>query len=181
MPGDATTNHVPAARPGRRQASATAPRASAPDAVAVVRDLARAGQHAQAVDIVTVALIAPGGDEYTHLALLELRAESLTAQGEVDRALTDAKAMVAIAEASGRPDLQAQALNCLSRVQLSSGGIDAAVTTAGQALKRGAAQPQEAVDRDLSAQSRGGANAHAQRRHRRGKCPCRDADVRSAR
>jgi tetratricopeptide (TPR) repeat protein len=111
------------------------PRAPASEAIANARDLARAGQHAQAVDIVSKALPHVKSDADASLALLEMRAESLTALGEVDRALTDAKAMLAIAEWSAQPNLQAQALNCLSRVQLSSGGIVAAVTTAGQALQ----------------------------------------------
>ena len=63
--------------------------------------------------------------------------------------------------ASGRPDLQAQALNCLSRVQASSGGIDAAVTTAGAGTQAARRSRKKAVDRDLSAESRDGADAHA--------------------
>ena len=135
MTADTAGNPARAARPGRRRARAAAPRAAAPEAIAVARDLAQAGQHAQAVDIASSALAHAKSDADASLALLELRAESLVAQGEVDRALADAKAMLAIAESSGRPSLQAQALNCLSRVHLSSGGIDAAVTTAAQALK----------------------------------------------
>src|SRR5512144_2214663 len=91
-----------------RERSATVARA-----ITAARELAWAGQHASAIDIVTAALAAPGSDEASRLALLELRGESLSAQGEVDGALVDAKAMLAIAAGSGRPDLQAQALNCL--------------------------------------------------------------------
>ena len=123
-----------ATRRAREPSRTHAPIGSAANAITAARDLAWAGQHAPAIDIVTAALTAKGCDDVARLALLELRAESLTAHGEVDRALADAKAMLAVAEASGRPDLQAQALNCLSRVQLSSGGIDAAVTTAEQAV-----------------------------------------------
>ena len=59
---------------------------------------------------------APKSDADASLALLELRAESLIALGEVDRALADAEAMLALAERSGRR-LHAQALICLARVQ----------------------------------------------------------------
>src|SRR6185369_1158492 len=122
-------NPALAARSRRRRARTATPRAAAPEAIAVARDLAQAGRHAQAVDISSSALGHAKPDADASLALLELRAESLTALGEVDRALADAKAMLAIAESSGRPHLQAQALNCLSRVQLSSGGINAAAAT----------------------------------------------------
>ena len=107
---------------------------SSVDAIAAARDLAWAGQHASAIDVVTAALPRTDIDDAGRLGLLELRAESLSAQGEVDRALADAETMVVAAERSGRPELEAQALNCLSRVQAFSGGIDAAVATAGRAL-----------------------------------------------
>jgi len=100
-----------------------------------VRDLAWAGQHTQAVELATTALAAAGLNAALMLDLLELRAESLAAQGNIDRTREDAEAMLAIAERSGEAVLQAQALNCLARVRAFSGGIDAAVKTAEHAVK----------------------------------------------
>jgi hypothetical protein len=73
------------------------------DAITAARDLAWAGQHASAIDVATAALAAGAGEDGPRLGLLELRAESLSAQGEVDRALADAETMVAIAERGASP------------------------------------------------------------------------------
>ena len=102
--------------------------------VRAAREMAWAGQHAAAIDCVTRALPAVARDAELRIALLDLRAESLVAQGDVDRALDDAKAMIAIAEQSGRAKLQALALRCLTDVQALSGGLETAVATAKRAL-----------------------------------------------
>ncbi|HET7033661.1 MAG TPA: hypothetical protein VFJ48_11090, partial [Casimicrobiaceae bacterium] len=99
-------------------------------AIAAARDFAWSGQHARTIDVATDALAANDSTDESRIALLELRAESLTAQGDIDRALDDAEAMVAIADRSKKAALQAQALSCLGRVQLASGGIAAAIETA---------------------------------------------------
>ncbi len=109
--------------------------ASTDGAVGATRDLAWVGQHEQAIERATAALASAANDPASQLTLLGLRAESLVARGDVDRALGDAHAMLAIAEQSGRANLQARALYCLSRVQAFSGGIDAAVKTAELAAK----------------------------------------------
>ncbi|HLW13097.1 MAG TPA: GAF domain-containing protein [Casimicrobiaceae bacterium] len=98
------------------------------------REMAWAGQHAAAIDCVTRALPAAARDAELRIALLDLRTESLVAQGDVDRALDDANAMLAIAEQSGRAKLQAIALHCLTDVQAFSGGLETAVATAERAL-----------------------------------------------
>src|SRR5258705_2287570 len=91
-----------ATRRAREPSRTQVPFDSTVNTITAARDLAWAGQHAPVIDIATVALLAQGCDDVARLALLELRAESLTAQGDVDRALADAKSMVVIAEASGR-------------------------------------------------------------------------------
>src|SRR5438874_10158191 len=93
MAADMSTNHAPAVRPARRRASTGTISASVAEAIAIARDFARAGQHAQAVDIVSDALAQANSDADASLSLLELRAESLVAAGEMDRALGDAEAM----------------------------------------------------------------------------------------
>ena len=123
-----------AAPRARRSNAASAPSLSAAEAVKAARDLAWTGQHAQAIEAASTALAAPACDDASRLALLDLRVESFVAQGEVDRAREDAEAMLAIAERSGEAGLRAQALNCLTRVQLSSGDFDAAVKVAGRAV-----------------------------------------------
>ncbi len=135
MPADMATGHAPARRPTRRRAGVAAPRVSADEAIATARDLARAGQHAQAVDAVSKALAHVKPDVDASLSLLELRAESLSAIGEVDRALADAEAMRALGERSGRPDLLSRALIGLARTQVLSSDIGTAGKTAELALK----------------------------------------------
>ncbi len=104
-----------------------------PDVLAA-RDMAWTGQHAAAIRRVTHALQA-APDDAVRVALLGVRAESLVAQGDVDPAHDDARAMLAIAEQTGRASLQAQALLCLAHVQAFSGGVWAALATASSALR----------------------------------------------
>ena len=59
-----------------------------------VADLARAGQHAQAIELATEALGAAGLDVAVRLDLLDLRAESFVALGDLERAGADATAML---------------------------------------------------------------------------------------
>ena len=81
----ATTNPTTHRRPGRGAAKqARAPRVR-PDAVLAqdpdvraARDMAWAGQHAAAIDRVTRAMPAAAGDDEVRIALLDLRAESLS-------------------------------------------------------------------------------------------------------
>src|SRR6185369_7774219 len=89
MADDMAVGQSPAQRPGRRRTKAT-PRGQASVAVGIARDLAWTGQHAQAVGIVSEALPHASSDPDASLALLEVRAESLVALGEMDRAFADA-------------------------------------------------------------------------------------------
>ena len=99
-----------------------------------VADLARAGQHAKAIELATTAFAAPRLSVASQIDLLELRAESFIALGEMDRAFADAEAMRTLGKRSGRADLQARALISLSRVQAFSGDLAAAGQTAELAI-----------------------------------------------
>ena len=125
----------PAKRAARRRAPVAAPRAPSSDAISSARDLARAGQHQQAVDVLSKALQRAAAVEDDSLALLELRAESLAALGEMDRAMADAETMQAQSERSGRSDLVARALIVLARLQVLSSNLDVADRTAELAVK----------------------------------------------
>jgi len=135
MPADKVKSPAASARPARGRKRAAPHRASVAEAIGAARDLAWAGQHRQAVDIVTNALAHAKSDADTSIALLALRAESHAALGEMDHALADAKAMRARGERSGRSDLLARALIGLARVQVLSGDIGASGKTAELAVK----------------------------------------------
>ena len=103
--------------------------------IAAARDLAWAGQHAQAVDVASSALTLLGVVAADRLTLLELRAESRIALGEMTLARDDADAMVALTRQSGGAAVEALAMCCLSRVQTQCGEEQAGVVTATNALK----------------------------------------------
>jgi class 3 adenylate cyclase len=63
-----------------------------------VSGLAWAGQHAQAIELATAALAAAGLRVGSRLDLLDLRAESSIAQGDLERAGADADAMLGLAD-----------------------------------------------------------------------------------
>ena len=82
-----------------RRQDATHRRAGKHAAVAErVSDRVWAGQHAQAIKLVTEALAEPGLSVGVQLDLLDLRAESFIAQGELEHASADAQAMLDLAE-----------------------------------------------------------------------------------
>ncbi len=103
------------------------------DSVRRVADLAWAGQQQQAIDKGTAALAAAGLSAEDRIVLLGLRAESLIAVGDLDRALTDAQAMRSLA--AGRAELRAQALCCLALVHMRRGDVAPALVVAKAALK----------------------------------------------
>ncbi len=100
-----------------------------------VGDLARAGQHAQAIELATAELAAPGASVAKRLDLLDLRAESQIAQGDLCRARADAVAMLDLARRVRTAASRARALSCESLVQMRDGDPRAAVRTATAALK----------------------------------------------
>src|SRR6266568_4725844 len=98
-------------KPRRKRAQRSAPpRAGKPAPTAErVRDLAWAGQHAQAIELATEALAAIGLSTQSRLDLLDLRAESYVALGKLDLAAEDAAAMLEVAAAGKSPALKTQA------------------------------------------------------------------------
>src|SRR5438034_6756780 len=78
-------------------AAETRARAAVPTA-GQVGDLAWAGQHAQAIELATTALSTPGLSVGSRLDLLDLRAESFIAQGDLARAGADAEEMLDLAD-----------------------------------------------------------------------------------
>ncbi|MEO8305833.1 MAG: GAF domain-containing protein [Betaproteobacteria bacterium] len=114
---------------------ARAPLIAPAPVIARIGDLAWAGQHQQAIELATSALVAAGPDVALKLDLLDLRAESFVALGDLDRAATDAAAMLELATRSGNPAFKAQALNRKTLVEMRSGLIKASVPTATAALK----------------------------------------------
>ena len=100
--------------------------------IARARELAWTGQHAQAIDLVTQVLSTPKIKPAEQMDLLDLRVESYIAQGKLDLAAKDAKAMVKLAKTAA---LKAQALNRLALVQMRTGDLKVSVKTATSALK----------------------------------------------
>ena len=76
------------------------------------------------------------------LDLLDLRAESFIAQGDLERAAADADAMLDLAERSKNAAFKAQARNRLALAQLRKGELKAALATATAALKAARASKQ---------------------------------------
>ena len=130
------------------------------DIIERARLLAWTGQHAQAIELVTEELSKSDWSRSTpkwgqsdsrkadyQSALLDLRAESYIAQGRLDLAAKDAKAMMKLAKVSRvanptykgksgyQPDLHAKALNRKALVQMRMGDLKTAVNTATNALK----------------------------------------------
>jgi len=123
---------------GRRGAARGSDRLSEADrsgAVLRVRDLAWAGQQAKAIEEATRALSEPGLSVASQLDLLDQRAESCVALGDLDRAGADVAAMQALAESEHGAALEALALNRTVIVQLYRGQAAAAFETAKAALK----------------------------------------------
>jgi GAF domain-containing protein/CheY-like chemotaxis protein len=100
-----------------------------------VGDLAWAGQHAQAIELATAALATTALTVADRLDLLDLRAESFIAQGDLARAGADAAEMLDLANRAKTAGPKAQARNRLSLVQMRGGDLKGALATANAALK----------------------------------------------
>ena len=122
-------------RAGAESAAKTASASRASPTAEAISDLAWAGQHAQAIELATAALAATGANVADRLELLDLRAESHVAQGELDRASADAQTMLDLANAARTAAPKAQALNRKALVQMRQGDTEPAVATAAMALK----------------------------------------------
>jgi GAF domain-containing protein/CheY-like chemotaxis protein len=120
---------------GTRGKGAARPRA-APQTAAreQVAELAWAGRHERAVELATAALETRGLDAAARLELLDLRAESLIALGDVTRAGSDAEAMLALARSARKSALLAQALDRRAFVEICRGETRLALETAAEAI-----------------------------------------------
>src|SRR4029453_2058605 len=130
MPG--SQKKATARRPSRSLKPAASPRAGAASASVTeqVSELARSGQHAKAIDLAPAKLKAAGLAVSSRLDLLDLRAESYIALGELTRAGDDAETMLAAARAARNPPFVAQALARRAFVEIRSGKARDAIPTA---------------------------------------------------
>ena len=110
-----------------------APSGASPDPTATLAELAWTGQHAQAIDVASQALAAPRLSVVRSVALLDRRAESRLALGQLAAAEADAAQMLALAAA--RPALQIVALNRQAAVLLRRGASQPALRVANQAVQ----------------------------------------------
>ena len=111
-----------------------------------VAELASAGQHAQAIELATAALAKTGIDPASKIDLLDLRAESFVAMGDLAQAGADATAMFEQARRARNPARLAQALNRSAYVQTRKGDWSAAIENANAALKAARESKQVALE-----------------------------------
>ena len=114
-------------------------------AIQAARDLAWAGQHAQAITLCTQTLAGEAIPPARHVELLDLRAESLIAAGRFPDAATDAAAMVALARATQEPALALLALNRKAVVLMRMGDNRTAVRVATKAVALARKTQQQAL------------------------------------
>ena len=113
-----------------------------------MNELARSGQHHKAIEVATAKLAAAKLASSDRLDLLDARAESYIALGDLDRAAADAQAMLELAKRARKPALLAQALNRRAYVDIRTGRSRDAVATADAALhaaRRSKDSPLEAM------------------------------------
>ena len=108
-------------------------RSASSSIAAQVRELAWAGQHAQAIEHCSQALQGKRLAAAARIELLDLRAQSFIAQGRFADAALDARAMQALAAQQGQAADQSSAHICLAMAQMRQGDVNAALTTATQA------------------------------------------------
>ncbi len=100
-----------------------------------IADLAWAGQQEQAIAVATAALKRKSASVDLRMTLLDLRAESFIAVGDLERASTDAAAMNALAKREGDAESQARALCREAIVRMRKGDLRSALAAAAAALK----------------------------------------------
>ena len=105
-----------------------------PQALAAARDLAWTGQHAQAIECCGHALAARQITPAQRMDLLDLRAESLIAEGRFADAAHDAAAMLSLARAHKQSALEVRALNRHALVLMRRGQIKPALDVATRAV-----------------------------------------------
>ncbi|MBK6863307.1 MAG: hypothetical protein IPG91_06830 [Ideonella sp.] len=99
-----------------------------------VAALAWAGRQAEVVAAADTALAAAGTGATERFELLELRAESLVALGDLARADADAEALKALARRERNVAMTARAQHCAALVQMRGGDAAAALKTARRAV-----------------------------------------------
>jgi signal transduction histidine kinase/DNA-binding response OmpR family regulator len=104
------------------------------EAITTARDLAWTGRHTQAIDHCTLAMQNSELDAAQRMDLLDLRADSLVANGRFPEAATDAGSMLSLAQRNKAPELIVQALNRQALVSMRLGDTDAAVQAATRAV-----------------------------------------------
>ena len=124
--------------------------AAALDVLEQARDAAWNGKHARALELCTQLLAQSNLDIAAQLDALDVRAESYIAQGQLDHAERDARAMVRMAKGNRKSKIEilkftAQALNRLALVQMRMGELQTAVKTATRALKAAQQSKQQAL------------------------------------
>ena len=119
----------------KRVSAAGSPPPGDEPAARQVFDLAWRGEHEMAIEQATRALQAKGLTDPERLELLDLRSESLIAQGHLDRAAEEAAQMVKLAKAAKSDALLAQALGRQAVVQMRLGDHEAATVNAARSLK----------------------------------------------
>jgi signal transduction histidine kinase/DNA-binding response OmpR family regulator/HPt (histidine-containing phosphotransfer) domain-containing protein len=100
-----------------------------------IADLAWAGRHAEAIVQASLALEPVKQDLGQRLALLDLRSESLIAEGRFVDAATDADQMLSLAVAHRLPTQRVQALSRKALVLMRQGAVQPAVEAAMQAVR----------------------------------------------
>ncbi len=103
-------------------------------AARAVAALAWAGRQQDAIAAADAALAAPGLDAGERFDLLDLRAESHIAQGNLKCAAADAAAMKALAHRERSAAFETRALQCEAMVQMRTGDAAAALQTARRAV-----------------------------------------------
>ncbi|HKE41330.1 MAG TPA: GAF domain-containing protein [Casimicrobiaceae bacterium] len=126
----------PTRRPTKRGATQEPAQLEA-DVVARIRDLAWIGQHEDAIALCTQALGDGSGKTLpaVQMDLLDLRAESLIARGQLERAAQDADAMLELAIRERSAALKARALNRKAIVNMRRGNLTVALEIAAAGAK----------------------------------------------
>src|SRR5262249_8103610 len=121
----------PARRPTTKHRTSRKPALPDANVVSGIRELAGTGQHAAAIEQCTQALAAQDGMRVgVQMDLLDLRAESLVAMGEMAHAARDADAMVELATRETSAALKAKALNRKAVVNMRQGNLTRALEIA---------------------------------------------------
>ena len=108
---------------------------TADEMLARARELAWTGRHEPAIELCTRALADIGAPSVSaRMDLLDVRAESNIAMGQLDSAAADAGSMVSLARGQA-PALKAQALNRRALVEMRQGELKRALATSATALK----------------------------------------------